>query len=45
MNSDRCVGAAALFGGVERHRDVDVAMLRGFLRKARGRRRAGGQAQ
>jgi hypothetical protein len=38
MNSDRRARTAALPSGVQRHCDVDVAMLRGFLRKVRGRR-------
>jgi hypothetical protein len=43
MNFDQGSGAAALFSGVERHGDIEVAMLGGFLRKVGGGRRTGGE--
>jgi len=45
MNSDRRARAAALFSRVQRHCEVDVSMLRGFLRKVRGRRGMGGEQE
>jgi hypothetical protein len=45
MNSDGRRGAAALFAGVERHSQLDVSMLCGFLPKIRCRRRMGGKEE
>jgi hypothetical protein len=45
MNPDRCSRAAALISRIQRHCDIDVAMLRGFLRKVHGRRGMGGEQE
>ena len=45
VNSDRCGRAAALLCGIERNCELQVAVLRGFLRQIGGRSRIQGKKQ